>query len=87
LVLVSTLHKGFCMDLQLSQRQITDWQVRVSGSPGTWLESSGGGYRLCAGRAGRYDVALQHDFGLKDSLRGNVASAIEWPVSLNLSAP
>jgi hypothetical protein len=87
MVLVSTLRKGFCLDLQLTQRQITDWQIRVSGSPGTWIEPSENGYHLCAGRAGRYEVALQHDFSLKDSLRGNVASAIEWPVSLNLSAP
>lgn len=87
LVLVSTLGKGFCMDLQLSQRQLTDWRLRVSGSPGTWVEPSGAGYRLCAGRSGRYDIALQHDFNVKRSPTEPVADAIGWPVSTNLSAP
>ena len=51
LVLVSTLGKGFCMDLRLTQQQLTDWQLRVSGSAGTRIEPSEGGYRLCVGRA------------------------------------
>ena len=54
------------MDLRLTQQQLTDWQLSVSGSAGTRIEPSEGGYRLCVGRAGRYEVALQHDFSLKD---------------------
>ena len=87
MVLISTLGKGFCMDLQLSQRQVTDWRLRVSGSPGTWVEASGAGYRLCAGRPGRYDIALQHDFNVKHPPTDTVADVIGWPVSTNLSAP
>lgn len=91
MVLVSTLGKGFCMDLQLTRRQIADWQVQLSGSRGAWVQASEGGYRVCTSRAGRYELALQHDFSLRqDAAAGvdaNMASAVEWPVSLNLSAP
>lgn len=87
MVLVSNLRKGFCMDLQLSQRQITDWQVQLIDSAGPWIEPSGSGYRLCTGRAGRYEVALQHDFSLKGDTRGNMAPVLDWPVSLSLAAP
>ncbi|UUZ74532.1 hypothetical protein LP414_19115 [Polaromonas sp. P1(28)-13] len=87
MVLVSTLPKGFCMDLQLTQRQVTDWQLHVSGSAGAWIQSSEGGYRLCAGRAGRYEVALHHDFSLRDSMRGTMAPALDWPVHLSLTTP
>lgn len=87
MVLVSTLRKGFCMDLQLTQRQLADWQVQLSGSAGTWIEPSEGGWRLCAGRAGRYELALQHDFSLKDGTRGKLAPALDWPVSISLTAP
>jgi hypothetical protein len=87
LVLVSTLGKGFCMDLQLSQQHLTDWQLRVSGSTGTRIEPSAGGYRLCIGRAGRYEMVLQHDFHLKDGPRADPAPALGWPVHISLAAP
>jgi hypothetical protein len=87
LVLVSTLGKGFCMELQLSQQQLTDWQLRVSGSVGARIEPSAAGYRLCVGRAGRYEVALQHDFTLKDSARADRTSALDWPVLVSLATP
>ena len=87
LVLVSTLGKGFCMDLRLTQQQLTDWQLRVSGSAGTRIEPSEGGYRLCVGRAGRYEVALQHDFSLKDGARQGLAPALDWPVNVSLASP
>jgi hypothetical protein len=87
LVLVSTLGKGFCMDLQLTQQQLTDWQLKVSGSTGARIEPSEGGYRLCIGRAGRYEVVLQHDFHLKDGPRASLAPALGWPVHISLAAP
>jgi hypothetical protein len=87
LVLVSTLGKGFCMDLQLSQQQLTDWQLQVSGSASARIEPSAGGYRLCVGRAGRYEVALQHEFTLKDSARADGAAALDWPVLVSLATP
>jgi hypothetical protein len=87
LVLLSTLGKGFCMELQLSQPQLTDWQLRVSGSAGVRIEPSAGGYRLCVGRAGRYELALQHDFTLKERARANPAAVLDWPVQVSLASP
>lgn len=86
-VLVSTLRKGFCMDLRLNQPQVADWQVQVGGSAGIWIEPLDGGYHLCAHHAGRYELALQHDFSLKDGARGNLAPALDWPVSMSLATP
>jgi hypothetical protein len=87
MVLVSTLRQGFCMNLQLTQGKIASWQIQVSGSAGTWIEPSEGGYRLCANHSGRYDLALQHTFTLKDGLRENQTAAVDWPVSVSLAAP
>ena len=85
-VLVSTLRKGFCMDLRLTQPGMTGWQVLASGSTGVWIQPSEGGYRVCANRAGRYDVALQHEFSLKDNRPASPASALGWPVYMDLAA-
>lgn len=87
MVLVSTLGKGFCMDLQLNRRQVADWQVQLSGSAGARVQASGNGYRVCTSRAGRYELALQYDFSLKDDVRGALAPALDWPVSMSLTAP
>jgi hypothetical protein len=87
MVLVSTLGKGFCMDLQLTRRQVSDWQLQVSGSAGARVQASGGGYRVCTSRAGRYELALQHDFSLKDNTPDETIPALDWPVSLSLTAP
>lgn len=101
MVLVSTLGKGFCMDLLLNRQQIADWQLSVSGSAGIWLEPAASGYRLCAARAGRYELALQHDFILKEKSREiartagaagsagleRLASAPDWPVNLSFATP
>lgn len=87
MVLVSTLRKGFCMDLGLTHPLVVNWQVQVSGNASTWIESSMGGYRLCGGHAGRYDLSLQHEFGLKEVSRDSLTPAIDWPVSVSLAAP
>lgn len=87
MVLVSTLGKGFCMDLQLTQRRLADWRVQVSGSAGTRVQASEGGYRVCTSRAGRYELALLHDFALKVITPGEATPALDWPVSMSLTAP
>jgi hypothetical protein len=87
LVLVSTLGKGFCMELQLTKANIVDWQVTVAGSPGTWVQPSREGYRVCARHAGRYELALQHNFQLKTSDHEKGSSDLDWPVSLSLATP
>lgn len=83
LVLVSTLRRGFCMDLQMQGRQLADWQLEISTGVGTWLQPSAGGYRLCTARAGRYDVALRHEF----NAAGSADQARSWPVQVSLTTP
>lgn len=87
MMLVSTLREGFCMNLQLTQARIANWQVQVSGSAGAWVEPSEGGYRLCANRSGHYSLLLQHTFTLKEDSRESQTVALAWPVSMSLTAP
>lgn len=106
-VLVSTMRSGFCMDLRLNQMRgghahVADWQVRLatlSGAAATnaRVEAFDGGWRVCARRAGRFELALQHAFSLQPSLRtpatNGPAGVIEettemgWPVALSLTTP
>ena len=48
-----------------------------------------GGYRVCALRPGRFELALQHAFSLKDRKAGADAHApnLSWPVSVSLVTP
>ena len=88
MVLVSTLRKGFCMDLRLNPQQVADWQLSLSGSAGTRVETADGGYRICTSHAGRFELALQHVFNLKTSpaTPTNQAAALRWPVSMSLAS-
>ncbi|MEY4884156.1 MAG: hypothetical protein RIS34_2010 [Pseudomonadota bacterium] len=86
LVLLSTMRKGFCMDLTLNQPLVADWQVQASGSTGVSVQASDAGYRVCASRAGRYELALQYAFNLKPDTPGNTTAPIAWPVSMDLAA-
>ena len=83
IVLISTLRSAVCMELRLVEAQIANWQVRLGGSAGVRIETTEGGYRLCTQRAGRYELALQHDFY---QMQGRVTN-INWPVSLSMSNP
>jgi hypothetical protein len=83
MVLMSTLPRGFCMDLHLGQQTLSDWQLQLSGTPGAWLQASGSGYRLCTGRPGRYDVALNHDFKASNAAEPTRG----WPVQVSFTAP
>ncbi len=88
-VLVSTMRKGFCMDLRLAQTgggQMTDWQVQASGNTSVWVTPSDGGYRVCANRAGRYELALQHAFHVIGNPAVGTVPAVNWPVHLDLVA-
>jgi len=88
MVLVSTLRKGFCMDLRLNPQQVADWQLSLSGSPGIRVEAADGGYRICTSHAGRFELALQHVFNLKTGQAAprHQASALHWPVSMSLAS-
>ena len=88
LVLVSTLGKGFCMDLHLTQVQVTNWRLTSSSSnAGIWTEATEGGYRLCARKAGRYEVSLQHNFELTQSAYPTAKYRMNWPVNVSLANP
>jgi hypothetical protein len=87
MVLISTLGRGFCVDLQLSKLHISGWKVAVTGSAGTWVQPSSDGYRVCARQAGRYELALQHEFRLKPGDQDPGNSELQWPVSLSLATP
>jgi hypothetical protein len=88
MVIVSTLGKGFCVDLQMPAGLFASWQVEVSGSAGTYLERAELGYRLCTRRPGRYDLALRHDFELAAAGRAlEPAAALGWPVQISLATP
>lgn len=106
-VLVSTMRSGFCMDLRLNQMggghaQVADWQVRLAALSGAAaanarVEAFDGGWRMCARRAGRFELALQHAFSLQPSLRTPAANgpagvieettSMGWPVALSLTTP
>ena len=106
-VLISTLRSGFCMDLRLKpmhggQAHVVDWQVRLATLSGgaavnARVEAFDGGWRVCARRAGHFELALQHAFNLQTSLRTPVTNAltraigettaIGWPVALSLTTP
>ena len=81
IVLVSTLRRGFCMDLRLDPSQFTNWRLSVSGNGQPWVEPSGGGYRLCTARPGRYNLSLQHDFVVVNPAEAG------WPVQVSLTTP
>lgn len=105
-VVVSTMRSGFCMDLRLDQMggeaPVADWQVRLAELSGgaaasARVEAFAGGWRVCARRAGHFELALQHAFSLQPSLRRPAANtltsaigettAIGWPVALSLTTP
>lgn len=89
IVLLTTLRRGFCVDLQLTNLQLVDWQLTVSGSTGTSIEPAGSGYRLCLARAGRYKLALQHSFSpnIRPDGASTAATEFVWPVGISLSTP
>lgn len=105
-VLMSTMKSGFCMDLRLNpmrggQTHVADWQVRLAAlsdaAASARVEAFAGGWRVCARRAGHFELALQHAFSLQPSLSTPAANAptvgmgettaIGWPVALSLATP
>jgi hypothetical protein len=88
MVLISTLGKGFCMDLRLTHQQVASWHLTSSGSSaGIWVEATLGGYRLCARKAGRFEISLQHNFGLTQNAGPASPPSMRWPVNISLANP
>lgn len=87
-VLISNLRNGICMELRLAQNQVSAWQMRLSGNANVLVEEMGDAYRLCIRRPGRYEMALEHEFMLKDANPlARADTALDWPVYLSLATP
>lgn len=88
MVVISTLGKGFCMDLRLASQQVVSWHMTSSGSSaGIWIETTVGGYRLCARKAGRFEIYLQHNFELTQKASPTPLNGTSWPVNVSLTNP
>ncbi len=89
ITVVSTLKKGFCMDLRLGRGDIAHWTMSLQSTANVWLESAVSGYRLCTGRPGRHLLTLQHAFSWPQPTGQRVGAANEmtWPVHVSISAP
>lgn len=82
LEVMTNMRHGFCATLRLTVGGLRDWTVRSVGSPAL-VQRTPEGYRVCAERHGRHQVALEHrfDFGLSESM-----GSVDWPVNIELSA-
>lgn len=78
----TTLRQGFCATLRLTMSGVRDWTVRSVGSPAR-VQRTPDGYRVCAERQGRHQVALEHHFDFGPS---QATGSIGWPVQIELSA-
>jgi hypothetical protein len=78
----TNLRQGFCATLRLTTSAVRDWTVQSVGSPAR-VQRTPEGYRVCAERQGRHQVALEHrfDFGLSQA-----TGSVSWPVQIELSA-
>ncbi len=79
---MTTLRQGFCATLRLSVSGVRDWTVQSVGAPAR-VQRTPDGYRVCAERQGRHQVALEHrfDFGLSQA-----TGSVSWPVQIELTA-
>lgn len=88
-VLISNLRHGICMELHLAQTLVSAWHMRLRGHASVLVEELGDGYRLCVRHPGRHEMALEHEFMLKDASpqRARADTALDWPVYLSLATP
>lgn len=82
LVVLSNLKRGFCVNLRLAAPGVDRWQLHTPPASGVSLSPAGDGYRVCSGRAGRYTLVLQHQFGVNAPGQ----QAMRWPVQTDISA-
>jgi hypothetical protein len=84
-VMLSTLRKGFCLNLRIDEQKVAQWKLQLSGSANARMEATADGYRLCVMHAGRYELALSHHFVM--GVQHVRQSPVNWPVYLSLAAP
>ncbi|MBL0918899.1 MAG: hypothetical protein IBJ14_09355 [Hydrogenophaga sp.] len=83
LVVVSNMKRGFCVTLRMNHPQVDAWRVSAAQAEGVQLTPVSDGYRLCAPRAGRYTLLLDHEFGATQTSAGG---ALRWPVQTDITA-
>lgn len=82
LEVLTTMRQGFCASLRLNVSGVRDWDVQAVGG-GAQVLRTADGYRVCAPRNGRHQVALQHRFEFENAA---AAGELPWPVLTDLSA-
>lgn len=82
LVVVSNMKRGFCVTLRMSTPAVDDWRLKTSQHDVTLTQVSDG-YRLCAPRAGRYTLLLDHEF---NAAHKTSTGALRWPVQTDITA-
>lgn len=83
LVVVSNMKRGFCVTLRMNAPEVDAWHLRTAPSGGIALNPVTDGYQLCAPRAGRYTLLLQHEF---EAARQRAAASLRWPVQTDITA-
>lgn len=83
LVVVSNMKRGFCVTLRMSAPEVDAWRLRTALDTGLTLDPVSDGYRLCAPRAGRYTLMLEHEFDATDK---TTTGALRWPVQTDITA-
>lgn len=83
LVVVSNMKRGFCVALRMRTTEVHAWRLNTAQDGGVTLTPAQDGYRLCAPRAGRYTLRLQHEF---DAGQTTDRGALRWPVQTDILA-
>ncbi len=84
LVVMSNLKRGFCVTLRMSAPEVDAWRLRAVQGDGLNFSAVDDGYRLCAERAGRYTLLLDHEFDA--AARPSGAGPLRWPVQTDIAA-
>lgn len=82
----TNLRRGMCVDLQLADPGVAQWDVHTDSAVGATLSPAMGGWRLCVSRPGQHDVTLHHTFTLRPAAVAAAPLATAWPVQLQLAA-
>lgn len=87
LVVVSNMKRGFCVTLRMSTPEVDAWRLKTAQQDSITLTQVNDGYRVCAPRAGRYTLLLDHEFNAAHKSSGNgTAGALRWPVQTDITA-
>jgi hypothetical protein len=82
----TNLRRGLCVDLQLADPRVAQWEVHTDSASGATLSPAIGGWRLCVSRPGQHDVTLHHAFTTRPTTEAGSPVATAWPVQLQLAA-